>query len=96
MCSTVPTIVQGGQGEPVAIVFRDVVISDKVGFTYSGVDGQAAAEDFVTRIHDIRDALIDQRRAEGPHLVSVILDGENAWEYYDNDGKEFLNCLYSC
>jgi alpha-amylase/alpha-mannosidase (GH57 family) len=21
----------------------------------------------------------------------VILDGENAWEYYDHDGKEFLN-----
>jgi alpha-amylase/alpha-mannosidase (GH57 family) len=32
--------------------------------------------------------------AEGPHLVSVILDGENAWEYYDNDGKAFLHGLY--
>ena len=30
----------------------------------------------------------------GPHLVSVILDGENAWENYPNDGKEFLNNLY--
>ena len=30
--------------------------------------------------------------AQGPNLVSVILDGENAWEYYENDGKEFLNC----
>ncbi len=89
-----PYYVQGGQGEPVAIVFRDVVISDKVGFTYSGVDGQAAAEDFVTRIHNIRQALIDSG-AEGPHLVSVILDGENAWEYYENDGKKFLNALYT-
>jgi alpha-amylase/alpha-mannosidase (GH57 family) len=26
--------------------------------------------------------------------VSIILDGENAWENYDNDGKEFLNALY--
>ncbi len=32
--------------------------------------------------------------ATGPHLVSVILDGENAWENYANDGKEFLNNLY--
>jgi alpha-amylase/alpha-mannosidase (GH57 family) len=88
-----PYYVQGGIGDPVAIVFRDVVISDKVGFTYSGVPGAAAAQDFVSRIHDIR----EQLRAggeEGPFLVSVILDGENAWEHYENDGKEFLNTLY--
>jgi alpha-amylase/alpha-mannosidase (GH57 family) len=89
-----PYYVQGTQGDPVAMVFRDVVISDKVGFTYSGVSGQAAAQDFVNRIHAIRDELIAQG-AEGPHLVSVILDGENAWEYYENDGKEFLNSLYT-
>ncbi len=89
-----PYYVQGTQGNPVAMVFRDVVISDKVGFTYSGVSGQAAAEDFVNRIHAIRNELIAQGAA-GPNLVSVILDGENAWEYYENDGKEFLNALYT-
>ena len=52
-----PYYVQGTQGDPVAMVFRDVVISDKVGFTYSGVSGQAAAQDFVNRIHAIRDAV---------------------------------------
>ena len=89
-----PYYVQGAQGDPVAMVFRDVVISDKVGFTYSGVSGQAAAQDFVNRIHAIRDALIADG-VQGPNLVSVILDGENAWEYYENDGKEFLNALYT-
>jgi len=89
-----PYYVQGGQGDPVAIVFRDVVISDKVGFTYSGLDGELAAKDFIRRIHDIRDALIEDGAA-GPHLVSVILDGENVWEYYENDGKLFLNSLYT-
>jgi alpha-amylase/alpha-mannosidase (GH57 family) len=89
-----PYYVQSQQGNPVAIIFRDLVISDKVGFTYSGVSGSAAAKDFIDRIHAIRDSLITSG-AEGPHLVSVILDGENAWEYYDNDGKEFLNSLYS-
>jgi alpha-amylase/alpha-mannosidase (GH57 family) len=88
-----PYYVQGSQGDPVAIVFRDVVISDKVGFTYSGLPGALAARDFIDRIHNIRQALIDSGD-EGPHLVSVILDGENAWEYYDNDGKEFLHDLY--
>ena len=89
-----PYYVQSKQGNPVAMVFRDVVISDKVGFTYSGVSGTAAAKDFINRIHAIRDTLIANGNS-GPHLVSVILDGENAWENYDNDGKEFLNSLYA-
>jgi alpha-amylase/alpha-mannosidase (GH57 family) len=89
-----PYYVQGKQGTPVAMVFRDVVISDKVGFTYSGVSGTAAAQDFINRIHAIRDSL-NTSGESGPHLVSVILDGENAWENYDNDGKEFLNSLYT-
>lgn len=89
-----PYYVQGARGEPVAILFRDVVISDKVGFTYSGMAGEAAATDFVARIHAIRDQL-HESGAEGPHLVTVLLDGENAWEFYENDGKEFLNSLYS-
>jgi alpha-amylase/alpha-mannosidase (GH57 family) len=89
-----PYYVQSMQGNPVAMVFRDVVISDKVGFTYSGVSGTSAAQDFINRIHNIRDALVTSG-AQGPRLISVILDGENAWENYDNDGKDFLNSLYS-
>ncbi len=69
------------------------MLSDKVGFTYSGTPGKEAARDFVDRILAIRQQLADSG-AEGPHLVSVILDGENAWEHYDNDGKEFLNEVY--
>lgn len=88
-----PYYVQGAQGKPLAMVFRDVNLSDKVGFQYSGMPGEKAAQDFINRLHAIRQALIDQN-AQGPHLVSVILDGENAWEYYENDGKEFLNTLY--
>ncbi|RMG94832.1 MAG: glycoside hydrolase [Chloroflexi bacterium] len=88
-----PYYVEGGLGGPVAIVFRDVVISDKVGFTYSGLDGDVAALDFVNSIHAIREKLLESG-AEGPFLVSVILDGENAWEHYDNDGKKFLHSLY--
>lgn len=88
-----PYYVQGKEGDPVAIIFRDVFISDKVGFTYSGMEGKAAASDFINRIHAIRKAL-KTKGVEGPHLVSVILDGENAWEHYDNDGKVFLHSLY--
>jgi alpha-amylase/alpha-mannosidase (GH57 family) len=75
------------------IIFRDKVISDKVGFTYSGTPGGAAAADFVGRVLAIRDQLASSG-TPGPHLVSVILDGENAWEHYQNDGKEFLHAMY--
>jgi alpha-amylase/alpha-mannosidase (GH57 family) len=88
-----PYYVQGADGIPVAMVFRDHALSDKVGFAYSGLPGNVAAADFIRRIHNIHDQLREQG-AEGPHLVTVILDGENAWEYYDNDGKDFLHALY--
>jgi len=88
-----PYYVNALRSPPVAIVFRDHVISDKVGFTYSGTPGEEAAADFIQRMHRIKEAL-ESSSAQGPHLVSVILDGENAWEYYDNDGKAFLHALY--
>lgn len=88
-----PYYVRHRDERPVAIVFRDLLISDKIGFTYSGMPGKAAAGDFVKRIHDIQ-ARLQEEGAEGPHLVSVILDGENAWQYYENDGKEFLHEMY--
>ncbi len=85
--------IAASRSNQVYTLFRDKVISDKVGFTYSGTPGKAAARDFVDRILAIRQQLADSG-AEGPHLVSVILDGENAWENYDNDGKAFLNEMY--
>jgi alpha-amylase/alpha-mannosidase (GH57 family) len=85
--------VVSSRDERMYIVFRDKVLSDKVGFTYSGTPGGGAAQDFLNRILAIRDQLAESG-AEGPHLVSVILDGENAWEHYPNDGKEFLNTMY--
>jgi alpha-amylase/alpha-mannosidase (GH57 family) len=89
-----PYVVQDRPQDPqLYVVFRDKVISDKVGFTYSGSEGLAAAQDFVRRILDIR-ARLEESGAAGPNLVSVILDGENAWEYYPNDGKDFLHNMY--
>lgn len=88
-----PYYVQGTRGDKVAIFFRDGVISDKVGFTYSGMPGEVAAQDLINRLENIRSSLQEQG-AVGPHIVSIILDGENAWEYYQNDGKEFLHNLY--
>ena len=73
------------------LVFRDTELSDRIGFKYQTYDGEEAAEDFVQSI-------LSRAPAEGGKdvLVTVILDGENAWEWYrrDMDGKQFLNSLY--
>lgn len=92
-----PYYVRYRDERPVAILFRDLVISDKIGFTYSGMPGKDAAADFIQRVHNIHVRLQEggaPSGVEGPHLVSVILDGENAWQYYENDGKEFLHEMY--
>jgi len=88
-----PYGVEDKSGAKVMMIFRDQVISDKIGFTYSGMPGEAAADDVMKRLDNIQ-VQLKTSGATGPHLVSIILDGENAWEYYDNDGKAFLNALY--
>lgn len=77
----------------VAVVFRDGTLSDKIGFEYSQRDAETAASDLMQRLENIR-LRLKEEGAQGPHLVSIILDGENAWEYYPNDGKAFLNAMY--
>lgn len=87
-----PYTVQGTRGE-VAILFRDRLLSDKIGFEYSGLPGVQAAEDLLQRLDRIQSQL-QAEGAAGPHLVTILLDGENAWEHYENDGKDFLHALY--
>ena len=70
--------------------FRDHYLSDLVGFVYSRMDAESAAEDLHSRIHAIGDREPRGRTA----TVSVILDGENAWEYYPRNGREFLRRFY--
>lgn len=89
-----PYYVTDKDGQRVSIVFRDLRISDLIGFEYSGTPPQVAVADFIGRIERIK-ARLNEQGAEGPHLVSVILDGENAWEHYPNDGIEFLSGLYA-
>jgi alpha-amylase/alpha-mannosidase (GH57 family) len=71
--------------------FRDDRLSDLIGFEYSNWNGQDAALHFVAQIEEIAE---QANEGEKP-LVSVILDGENAWEYYPYNGYHFLNDLYT-
>jgi len=88
-----PYYVSDETGNQVAVFFRDWVLSDNIGFVYSGMSGEAGARDMIDRLEAIH-AYFVENQVEGPHIVSIILDGENAWEHYPNDGNDFLNALY--
>ncbi len=90
------------ESQALAIVFRDHTLSDLIGFAYQSWDSRDAAADLLTRLRDIRSRLIDagafaESRGGSPSglpLVTIALDGENAWEYYPRDGRGFLEALY--
>jgi alpha-amylase/alpha-mannosidase (GH57 family) len=79
-------------GETLAIIFRNHFISDQIGFVYYNWSCRDAVADFMSHMHNIRISLPDDGQN---YLVSVILDGENAWEYYPGGGKEFLEAFYA-
>ena len=79
-----------GEGDPSAIVFRDRALSDAIGFEYHHGDPVAGAQNLVGRLLESA-----RRCSDGPHLVSIILDGENPWDYYEQAGLTFLRELYS-
>jgi alpha-amylase/alpha-mannosidase (GH57 family) len=75
---------------PLLMVFRDRTLSDRIGFVYQRWDPVEAADDFVEQIRSAAANAKGDRAA----LVTVILDGENAWEGYEEDGRPFLAALY--
>ena len=77
--------------DDVAIFFRDLSISDQVGFTYSGMSPELAVADMMKALEAAREV---SATMDKPLVVSIVLDGENAWEHYQNDGIDFLSLMY--
>ena len=80
------------KGREMRVLFRDHLMSDLIGFVYSGMNARDAANDFLNRIRDNCRGIMSAGRDA---LVPIILDGENAWEYYDRNGRPFFRELYS-
>ncbi len=78
-------------GRELRMIFRDHFLSDQVGFVYSGMRAHDAAGHFLDRIRENTRPMLE-RGADV--LVPIILDGENAWEYYNHNGRPFLRELY--
>jgi alpha-amylase/alpha-mannosidase (GH57 family) len=73
------------------MVFRDHTISDLIGFVYSGMAPNDAANHLLNNIKEAARPVLEKGRDA---VVSIILDGENAWEYYPKSGREFLRRFY--
>jgi alpha-amylase/alpha-mannosidase (GH57 family) len=71
------------------IIFRDRNLSDLISFVYYKLNAKDAVGDFMKHLENIA-ATFNNKDA----LVTVAMDGENAWEYYANDGHDFLETLY--
>ncbi|HEX8948093.1 MAG TPA: glycoside hydrolase family 57 protein [Dissulfurispiraceae bacterium] len=85
-----PTLYRPHRFGGVSMIFRDHRISDLIGFTYSGWRPEKAVDDLMYKLGQIRNTLPGDKA----YLLPIVLDGENAWEYYLNDGHDFLEGLY--
>ncbi|MEJ2590109.1 MAG: glycoside hydrolase family 57 protein [Candidatus Thiodiazotropha sp.] len=70
--------------------FRDDGLSDLIGFTYADWHADDAVGDLINHLVNIAEASKHNPQA----IVSIIMDGENAWEYYPNNGSYFLSAMY--
>ncbi len=73
-----------------ACFFRNDELSDLIGFTYSSWHADDAVADLVQRLENIAKQFADDSEA----CTVIALDGENAWEYFPNNGLYFLRALY--
>jgi alpha-amylase/alpha-mannosidase (GH57 family) len=73
------------------LLFRDHTLSDLIGFVYSGMPPEQAAVHLIQNIQQAAQPLLSKGQDA---LIPIILDGENAWEYYPGSGREFLRRFY--
>ncbi len=86
-CLHRPYRVAGGKG---SCFFRDDGLSDLIGFRYADWHADDAVGNLISHLENIADSCEEHEDA----VVSIILDGENAWEYYPENGYHFLHALY--
>ncbi|MGD8910816.1 MAG: glycoside hydrolase family 57 protein [Chromatiales bacterium] len=73
------------------LFFRDDGLSDLIGFTYGEWHADDAVGDLINHLVNIAEACKGNPQA----VVSIIMDGENAWEYYPKNGSYFLDAMYA-
>lgn len=86
-----PYYYQTADGKKINLFFRDTHLSDMIGFRYQRWQPEEAADDLIRLI--LENAPADK---DDSVLLTILLDGENAWEWYvnDPDAKQFLHLFY--
>lgn len=74
----------------ISCFFRDDGLSDLIGFKYSNWHADDAVANLIHHLEQISETCSYKSNA----IVSIILDGENAWEYYPENGIYFISALY--
>jgi len=83
-----PHLLKRKKGE-LSIVFRDRNLSDLIGFNYHSMKETDAVNNFMGHLENI-----DKAFKGKDTLVTIAMDGENAWEFFRNDGHDFLELFY--
>lgn len=73
----------------IIVFFRDTDLSDRIGFRYSQMNAENAVKDFISRLHELQ-----RLNKDGKAVITIALDGENAWEHYPNNGNDFRKLFY--
>jgi alpha-amylase/alpha-mannosidase (GH57 family) len=76
---------------PLTVYFRDQELSDLIGFRYAAMDAKEAVRDFFQYLEHVNNSLPDDGY---PYVAVITMDGENAWEYYEDNGQPFFDELY--
>ncbi|MGB9666901.1 MAG: hypothetical protein ACPL2N_06290 [Candidatus Cryosericum sp.] len=72
----------------IAMIFRDRGLSDAIGFQYASMTTDDAVSQFMSHVRAVRDGLTSTG------MLAIIMDGENAWEFFPEGGVPFLRTLY--
>lgn len=77
----------------ISVFFRDTPLSDAIGFHYyTYANPEQAALDF---LWEIKNRFARQVSGDDDRVLTVVLDGENAWGAYRDDARPFLHVLYT-
>ena len=78
------------QRNKITALFRDKLLSDLISFFYQNFNTQDAAQDFINKLKNIHDRWDEKYDP----LVLIVMDGENAWEWYPHNGRTFFDTLF--
>jgi len=75
-----------------SVIFRDKFISDIISFNYHEWGQDEAAWDLMGHCKRVAENL---RRDVDRGLLTIVMDGENAWEFFQDNARRFFEVLYA-